>query len=203
MSPPPPPAAGLPECRLLGMRLCSLRAAEVLDHIFDELAQGRGGWLVTANLDFLRRYHHDPAARALYDAASLRVADGAPLTWACRLQGTPVPERVAGSTIIYALVERAARERRTVYLLGGTESASAGAARIFAQRHPGLDLCGRSTPMFSSPPAPEEIAHVREALAALRPHLVLVALGSPKQEQVIAALRPICRRPGWWAWASA
>jgi N-acetylglucosaminyldiphosphoundecaprenol N-acetyl-beta-D-mannosaminyltransferase len=37
---------------------------------------------------------------------------------------------------------------------------------------------------------------VREELASLRPHLVLVALGSPKQEQVIAALRP--HLPATW-----
>jgi hypothetical protein len=54
-----PALSSLPECRLLGLRL---RAGEVLDHIFGEPAQGRGGWSVT-NLDFLRRYHRDPAAR--------------------------------------------------------------------------------------------------------------------------------------------
>jgi N-acetylglucosaminyldiphosphoundecaprenol N-acetyl-beta-D-mannosaminyltransferase len=172
------------------MRLARVSSADLVEHIFAELAQGRGGWLVTANLDFLRRHCHDAEARALYDAADLRVADGMPLAWAAWLQGTPLPERVAGSSTIFSLVERAASERRTVYLLGGTESANRGAARVFAERYPGLQLCGQSTPAFSTPPAPDEIAPVREELVALRPDLLLVALGSPKQEQIIAALRP-------------
>jgi N-acetylglucosaminyldiphosphoundecaprenol N-acetyl-beta-D-mannosaminyltransferase len=185
-----------PECRLFGMRLARTSAADLVDHIFAELDRGRGGWLVTANLDFLRRYHHDAAARALYDAADLRVADGMPLAWAAWLQGTPLPERVAGSSLVFSLVERAAAKRRTLYLLGGSESANLGAARIFEERYPGLRLAGRSTPMFSAPPTHDELARVQDELASLRPDLLFVALGSPKQEQIIAALRP--RLPATW-----
>jgi N-acetylglucosaminyldiphosphoundecaprenol N-acetyl-beta-D-mannosaminyltransferase len=185
-----------PECRLLGLRLACVRSTELLDHIFAELSQGRGGWLVTANLDFLRRYVHDPASRELYDAAEIRVADGMPLAWAARLQGSPLPERVAGSSMLLHLVERSAAEGRSLYLLGGSESANQGAARLFAERFPGVVVCGRSTPTFSSPPTSGELHRVCEELVALGPDILLVALGSPKQEQVISALRS--RLPSTW-----
>ena len=142
-----------------------------------------------ANLDFPRRYVRDAQVRALYDAADLRVADGAPLVWASRLQGEALPERVAGSSLVWLLAERAACDGRSLNLLGGTPAANAAAARVLAERYPGLHICGRSCPTISSPPAADEVAHLRSELVALQPHILLVALGSPKQEQVIAGLR--------------
>jgi N-acetylglucosaminyldiphosphoundecaprenol N-acetyl-beta-D-mannosaminyltransferase len=103
-----------------GMSIACVRHPEVLDHLFSSLAVGRGGWLVTANLDMLRRHRYDLDARALYDAADLRVADGMPLVWASRLAGPPsLPERIAGSTLSEDLAARAALAGRRIYLLGG------------------------------------------------------------------------------------
>lgn len=181
---------------LLGLRLARLDRWQLLDHMFSRLAAGRGGWLVTANLDFLRRYVLDAPSRALYDAADLRVADGMPLVWACKLQGTPLPGRVPGSSLVWLLVERAAREGRSVYLLGGTPEANAGAAKVLADKYPGLNLCGRSSPTLGSPPSRGELDSIAEELARCSPDLLLAALGSPKQEQVIEMLRS--RLPSTW-----
>src|ERR1019366_4821585 len=95
---------------LMGLRLARLDRHHLLDHVFECLRVGQGGWLVTANLDFLRRYVRDRQSRELYDAADVRVADGMPLVWACKLQGQPLPERVPGSSLVWLLAERAARE---------------------------------------------------------------------------------------------
>ena len=62
--PPPLPLPTLPVCRLHGMELARVDRFVLLDHIFRGLAAGRGGWLVTANLDFLRR--HAVAHNELY-----------------------------------------------------------------------------------------------------------------------------------------
>ena len=184
-----PSHAQLPVCSLMGMRLARVGQAELVEHVFAALAAGSGGWLVTANLDFLRRYVADAQVRALYDAADLRVADGAPLVWASRLQGEALPERVAGSSLVWLMAERASRDGRSLYLLGGTPAANEAAARVLVERYPGLHICGRSCPAISSPPAADEVAHLQSELVALQPHILLVALGSPKQELVIAGLR--------------
>jgi N-acetylglucosaminyldiphosphoundecaprenol N-acetyl-beta-D-mannosaminyltransferase len=183
-------------CHLQGMSLARLDTPGVLDHVFGALARGRGGWLITANLDFLRRHVHDPEMRALYDAADMRVADGMPLLWASRLQGDPLPERVAGSTLVGHIAERAAREGRSLYLLGGAPGASARATEVLCARLPGLRILGNSSPMVSDPPTAAELAPLGAELARLRPDLVLVGLGSPKQEKLIRELRPLL--PSSW-----
>jgi N-acetylglucosaminyldiphosphoundecaprenol N-acetyl-beta-D-mannosaminyltransferase len=182
---------------LCGMDLASIRSDELLDHIFEALRAGRGGWLITANLDFLRRHVKDPGARDIYAAADLRVADGMPLVWASRLRGTPLPERVAGSSLTPTLCERAAREGRRVYLLGGEPEANQVAAEKLLRDYPGLVLAGRSAPFVSAPPTPEQVAALERELTQAAPDLVLVAFGSPKQELVIAALKNALPR-AWW-----
>ncbi len=179
----------LPTFELLGMPLARVDEDAMLDHLFGELGAGRGGWLITANLDFLRRFYKEPHMRALYAQADVMVADGMPLVWASRLQGEPLPERVAGSALIYRFADRAALEGRRIYLLGGEPGAGQGAAAALCARAPGLQICGYSAPRISDPPTKEELSLVRAELERTKPHLLLVGLGSPKQERLIHALR--------------
>src|SRR3712207_1701072 len=87
--------------QLMGLPLDPMTQDEVIERVIGDLAQGRGGGvLLTAHLDALRQYQVDPRFRTAFDSAELVLADGMPLVWASRLQGTPLPERVAGSTMI-------------------------------------------------------------------------------------------------------
>jgi N-acetylglucosaminyldiphosphoundecaprenol N-acetyl-beta-D-mannosaminyltransferase len=174
---------------LCGMSLASLRSEQLITHIFDRLRLGEGGWLITANLDFLRRFVHDPASRSIYADADLRVADGMPLVWASHVRGTPLPERVAGSSLLVPICQAAAREGRSVYLLGGDPDAAKVAAERLCEKAPGLQLAGLNSPQISAEVSEADVADVRETLRRAQPAVVFVAFGSPKQERVIARLR--------------
>jgi len=171
------------------MSIACIDKAGVLDHVFASLGRGAGGWLVTANLDFLHRHARDPEARRLYAGADVCVADGMPLVWAARLQGDHLPERVAGSDLLLLVAARAEREGRKIYLLGGEPTANARAVDVFRERWPNLAIVGNSSPQVASPPTEAQLAALRDELLRTRPDILLVGLGSPKQEQVIDALR--------------
>lgn len=183
------PAEAFPHVSLLGMDFAACTRSQLLDHIFAELAEGRGGWLITANLDFLRRWAKDPQMRALYALADLRVADGMPLVWAARLQGDPCPERVAGATMVEDLAARAAAEGRTMALLGGSGGAAARAAEVWTVRYPGLRVLDTIEPWVDAEPTPDQVEPLRAWVREHQPELLLVGLGSPKQERLIRELR--------------
>jgi len=185
-----------PAVSLMGLRLARLDRHRLLDYVFNCLRVGQGGWLVTANLDFLRRYVRDRESRELYDAADVRVADGMPLVWACKLQGQPLPERVPGSSLVWLLAERAAREGRSIYLLGGADGANEKARKVLAEKYPGLAWVGGTSPLVASPPAESDITAILAELRGRKTDILLVGLGSPKQEQLIRALRP--HLPSTW-----
>src|SRR5690606_20347440 len=190
-------ASGFDRVDIMGMRVSRITEAALVEHIVAELAAGRGGSVITTNLDILQRHHMDEAAREVYDAASLTVADGMPLVWASHVLEKPVPERVAGSTLLYTVAARAAREGLGMYLLGGSPQSAERAAGTLVEMHPSLSVGANSELSFDAHPTP---AQVDRAAALLRDEgprdLVWVGLGSPKQEYLIHALRP--RFPNTW-----
>lgn len=186
---PSAPPASPPTIDLCGVPLHALTLAGAADHIIAALNAGRGGWVVTPNLDILRRLVKDRGFADLCARATLRLADGMPLVWASRLQRTPLPERVAGSDLIWTLTARAAAAGRSVYFLGGNPGAADGAARELRRRHPGLRIAGVESPPLGFESCGPYMDGLRRRLAAASPDIVYVALGSPKQERVIDILR--------------
>ncbi len=172
-----------------GLPLADLTQKQVEALIAADLHDGRGGWLVTANLDHLRRMRSDAGVRELLRAADLVVADGMPLVWAGRLADAPVRERVAGSDLIFTLSAEAAQVGASVYLLGGSPGAAADAAGELRRRHPQLRIAGTACPPYGFENSPELLDDVVRDVVAASPGLVFVGLGFPKQDQLIARLR--------------
>jgi len=180
----------LPRIELSGIGLHAITEAECVDHVVRELRDGRGGWIVTPNLDHMRRLTTDASYRELCESADVLVADGMPLLWASRVQGTPLPERVAGSSLISTLTAGLARRGGgRVFLLGGDGATAAEAARVLARRHPEIVVCGLESPRVGDHVDDATRERLGRRLRWSRPDLVFVALGSPKQERLIRALR--------------
>lgn len=187
----------LPIVTVHGVTLHAVTEAGAIKHILDELAAGRGGTVVTPNLDHLRRCQRDMSFCALVAEADLVVADGMPLIWASKVQGTPLPERVAGSDLISSLSAAAAEQGRSIFLLGGDPGTAEAAAKILLQRHPHLKLAGTLCPPYGFDRKDDEIRSIELALESARPDIVFVALGSPKQEMLVERIRRVL--PGsWW-----
>jgi N-acetylglucosaminyldiphosphoundecaprenol N-acetyl-beta-D-mannosaminyltransferase len=163
----------------------------------DGLAAGRGGWVVTPNLDHLRRLAADRKLRALYAHATLVVPDGMPLIWAAKLQGTPLPERVAGSSLITTLSAAAAENGRSIFLLGGDPGTAEGAAKVLQRNFPGISIAGADCPPLGFEKDQAHLDRVIALLQKARPDIVYVALGSPKQEWLIGQLKGYLPR-AWW-----
>lgn len=194
-------AAGLPGCegpvRLLNTVVCPITQEQSVGLVLDSLRRGQGGWIVTLNLDHVRRCARDSCYARTVLRASLRLADGMPLVWASRLQRTPLPERVAGSDLIYSLSRALGQQRRSVYLLGGDPGTAEAAAEALGNLCPGLVVAGTCCPRLGFEQQPQEMESIKHRLVASRPDLVYVALGSPKQEYLIQSFRPLLPAT-WW-----
>jgi len=140
--------AGPVGVELRGVRLCPLTEAEVVARVREGWGAGRGGSIVTANVDIVRAVTADPELAELTANASLVVADGIPLLWAARLAGDELPERVAGSSLVFSLSEAAAADGRSVFLLGGDPGVPEAASDALQSRFPGLRVAGTSAPPF-------------------------------------------------------
>ena len=173
----------------MGLAIDVLREDEVVERILHAASTGIGGSVVTPNLDQLRRFVTEPELRALFQQASLVLVDGTTLVWASRLQGTPLPERIPGSKLIFSLSAAAAEAGVPVFLLGGNPGTAARAAVRLQERFPALRVVGTLCPPFGFESVPEQIRSIEAALRSAQPQLVYVCLGFPKQEYLIRQLR--------------
>ncbi len=189
--------AQLPVVRLHGIQLHAVTEEGAIGHILDRLDMGQGGVVVTPNLDHLRRCVHDLRFAALVAEADLVVADGMPLVWASRLQGTPLPERVAGSDLLSSLSAAAAQRSRSIYLLGGSPGTAQGAAKVLKDRNSGLRICGAFCPPMGFERDETIIGEMMGRLRSSAADIVYVALGSPKQELLIERIRGALPN-AWW-----
>jgi len=138
--------------------------------------------MCTANPEFVMTAQRDEEFRRVLNAADVVLPDGVGLLWAARRQGARLPERVAGSDLIYQLAALAAQHHWRVYYLGAAEGVAAETAARLGARYPGLVVAG----VFAGSPRPEDEADLVARVQAARPDLLLVAYGAPAQDKWIA-----------------
>jgi N-acetylglucosaminyldiphosphoundecaprenol N-acetyl-beta-D-mannosaminyltransferase len=189
--------AGLRAITLRGARLHVLTEQQCAEWVFDSLDSLRGGSINTMNLDHLRRFVRDQKFAALYNRATIHTADGMPLIWASKVLGTPLPERVTGSNLIWALTSGAVRKKSSVFLLGGAPGMAQRAAAVLSHRYPELRIAGVSSEPDRENADRGSWERIGRIVAAAKPDIVLVALACPIQEELIDALRDTLPQ-SWW-----
>jgi N-acetylglucosaminyldiphosphoundecaprenol N-acetyl-beta-D-mannosaminyltransferase len=172
--------------RVWGVPFAPLSMAETVSAIDDLIRAGRPSYFITANVHYAMLSDENPDLAAINERAALILADGAPLVAAARWQGSPLPERVAGSDLIFELSALAAAKGYRLFLLGGAEGVAEEAARRLCDRFPALTIAGVECPPFGDVSREEEEAQATRIRAA-RPDILLTAFTMPKGERWLAA----------------
>lgn len=177
-----------------GLPIDALTLDGAIDAIDELVSSGRGGAVFTPNVDHVVEYQDNPRFRAAYEAVSISLVDGAPVLWASRLLGEPLPEKVSGSDLLAPLMHHSAKRRWRVFLLGGGDGVAEMAKRSLEDSIPDVQVVGTLSPRIDMSKGSAVRAPIVETVARTAPHLVIVALGAPKQELFIhetrEALRP-------------
>jgi len=138
--------------------------------------------VLNANKCWLAR--RDPDLRAFLEEAEMVVAETA-VVWAARTLGIEGVGAAWGVALMERLLAEADREGWSVYLLGAHEPVVRRLAERVRELYPGARLVGWHHGYLDA--SLED--HVRSDLAAAKPDLLLVGMGSPKQEIFMASLR--------------
>ncbi len=173
---------------LMGMPLDPLTLDEAVARVMQGLERGRGGTVLTPNLDVLRQFQRSQDLRRAFGDVDLLVADGVPLVWASRIQGRPLPQRITGSDMLWAIAREAAKREALLFLAGGRPGVAQRAADELRRVHPGLRTVARPCWVQPGPLAPQ-LSEVAEAIAAAEPDLVYVGLPFASQVELMGMLR--------------
>jgi exopolysaccharide biosynthesis WecB/TagA/CpsF family protein len=138
--------------------------------------------LFTLNLDHLVKLRRNEKFRQAYRNADIVTADGAPVAWLARWQGTAI-ERAPGADMLVPMAEAAASARLPVFLFGSTADVLKKAARQLGETTDGLlDIAGLHAPSRRFDPEGAEADLAIESIRQSGAKICFVALGAPKQE---------------------
>ncbi len=166
-------------------------ALAVVARLVDEKV---GGSVFTPNVDHVMLCEEDARFREAYGRATLSLADGFPIVAVSKFMEHRLPEKISGSDFVGPLLAQCADRGHTVYFFGGNPGVAEKAAAKLLEKHPTLKVVGMSAPMVSPTMSDSELNAVLAPIEALRPDVILVCLGAPKQElfidRVAERLRP-------------
>ena len=166
-----------------GLPFVKVTTRESIDWIESLVDQAVPSYVITANLNWVMLSHQQVELSTINANAAGIVADGMPIIWQSRrVHGVDaLPERVAGSEMIYLLAERAAARGWSIYFTGGAEGVAETAAKRLAAMYPGLRIAGYDCPPFRKLTQSEEAEHL-DRIRRSEPQLLFVAFGQPKGE---------------------
>ncbi len=161
------PVASQPEqVSIWGVPFSRMRLPDVLRYVDDLLRADQPRYFITANLNYCMLSDQNQALQTVNQNAAFIVCDGMPIVWRSLITRTPLPERVAGSELIYALTQWAAHRGYRVFFLGGA---------LAWLRGPPTD-CACVTPACKSPASKRRRFENRRRR---RKQACLIAFGGP------------------------
>ena len=168
---------------VMGIRFDNVTMEEALEIARGLLAEEGASRVVTPNAEIAYEAMNSPELCGLLNAAELVLPDGAGVVLASKILKNPLKQKVAGVDFADRLLGELAATGRSVYLLGSKPGVAELAAEKMVQKHPGLTVAGLRDGYF------KDEAPVIEAINAVRPDVLFVCLGAPKQERFMEAHR--------------
>lgn len=171
---------------VLGCRVDALDTRAAVERIV-ELTRRPGWWsVVTLGTEMVVRAQSDELFRKSINDSALSLCDTVGVLHAARAQGVDIPERVSGVDLIEPLSAALASEKIPVFLLGGKGDTAARAAAALKTRHPGLIVAGTRDGYGEARDVVALLEEMRDSGAVV----LLVGLGSPRQENWVATYLP-------------
>jgi len=174
-----------PQINFLGVRIDNFTMAEASARIVALARSGEASQVCFVNADCFNIAYSDEDYRATLTRAKLVLADGIGVRLAGAILDQNVRENVNGTDMLPYLCSAIEGAGMGIYLLGGKPGVAEDAGRWITEHYPNLILSGTRDGYFTE----EEEPGVLEELAASKAGVVLVALGSPRQDKWIAAHR--------------
>jgi N-acetylglucosaminyldiphosphoundecaprenol N-acetyl-beta-D-mannosaminyltransferase len=152
--------------------------------------------VVTVNAELFVLAHQRPVfGRVL--SSTVNTVDGRAVQWLAGLAaGGRMPRKLSGSDLIYDLAAWCRQRSTRMFLLGASEEANRIARARLTERYPGLQIDGFA-PTYGQPiDDPAWNRKILDQVARFRPTHLAVCLGSPRQEEWIAAQADALARLG-------
>ncbi|MDB5572565.1 MAG: hypothetical protein JWN93_3748 [Hyphomicrobiales bacterium] len=146
------------------------------------MSNGRPAAIMAINPEKVIACRQRAELRDAIARADLLIPDGIGVVAAVRLMEGVAIQRVAGADLMVMLCHAAARNGRSVYLMGGAPGVAAKAAERLQETCAGLTIAGVRDGYFDE----ADSGAVIEAINASGADILFIGMGSPRQELWVA-----------------
>ena len=166
---------------VLGIGFDDKSADESVSQACEIIRENKKAYIVTPNPEIVWICRQNEDLRHAINGAYLVLPDGIGIILGARILGVPLRcGRVPGIEFATSLFDEMAKSGRSVFLLGSKPGIAEEAGEKLAVKHPGLIIAGSADGYFTD----DESIIAR--INAGNPDVLLVCLGSPKQEMWMA-----------------
>jgi N-acetylglucosaminyldiphosphoundecaprenol N-acetyl-beta-D-mannosaminyltransferase len=179
---------------LLGLTFDAVDTNQAAIEILSAANENRRCFLSTPNLNFLCESHKDIAFRESVINSDLSIADGFPIVLTAKLLGIPLPERVAGSSLVEYLYQRNTDVPLKIFFFGGEPGVAEKASFAVNRKPSGLVSVGHYTPGFGTieeMSKPEIIEYINQHDV----EFLIVAISAKKGQAWIELNRHLLKAP--------
>jgi N-acetylglucosaminyldiphosphoundecaprenol N-acetyl-beta-D-mannosaminyltransferase len=158
--------------------VCDKKSA--LETLISYLDSNENHLLITPNPEIVLEANNDGELLHIINKADLVIPDGIGIVWASKLNKIKLKERVAGYDLIQSLLRGGKDKNYTAYFWGGAEGVAYKAAQKTREKYEGVKISGTASGYFDEAREKEIV----EEIKILKPNVVLLGLGYPKQEKL-------------------
>lgn len=166
---------------ILNIPFDNISNKEALDKLLEFLNEEKNHLLVTPNPEIVMEAQNNKLLFNIIKEADLVIPDGIGVVLASRLLNDKIRERVAGCDLIFELFNYINDTKETVYLLGGKPGVAKKAKSLMEKKYKNINIVGFHHGYFNNT---EELLIINE-IKNLKPSILLVGLGCPRQEEWI------------------
>jgi N-acetylglucosaminyldiphosphoundecaprenol N-acetyl-beta-D-mannosaminyltransferase len=183
---------GIRAVHFLGTRIDTLKLPDLLRVVHGAVRESTRISVMYVNIHTVNLAYRHTYFRELLRGADIVYCDGTGVRLGARLLGLEIPERMTGADWIHDLCRMAVRENLSLFFMGSAAGVAGQAAVALQVRYPGLRVVGWSSGFGLSDGTVRRISDCR-------PDILLVGMGSPRQERWIAENRNGLEVPVVWA----
>ena len=164
---------------VLGINFDVVDFNKVIGEIIKSIELKKKFFIVTANPEIVMLAQKDLELKKIIDNADLVVADGIGIVLASKLNKIKIKNRIAGYDLVQKIFLMSETHDFSVYFLGSTDEIINLARNNMQKKYNKLKIIGVNNGFFD-----DELSVIKK-INLLKPDILLVGLGAPKQEKFI------------------
>lgn len=168
--------------KIISLSVHHISFSESLELVTEWALKKRSSSICFANVHMIIEVYKDRSFLEKVNNADLVLADGKPVAMACKILRHKKQERISGMDFTPRILEKINEKKLSVFIYGSTHDVIKAAREKIISFYPNIHFAGAISPPFRQLTA-EEIKNDIEKIKLSGAHLVLVALGCPKQEK--------------------